>query len=183
MRKYWLLVFIIVWISTGCKKEAEIPTSGDNSINSKLYFNSETQNYYSKGFRFSTGGLVRYEPFTPGTVPDLVIQPLENLDTITGAVLVSPNNDNAFSQLGEFGSAEDAADFFSGLDDLGNNTYTFWANPILPNDVWGIQTYDKNYAKIWIKSIDIKTDKDGNQYVEATFRWEYQSNGTTQFYE
>ena len=183
MRKYVATGLILLLFAVSCKKEGEIPTSGESRINSKLYFNSETQNYYSKGFRFSTGSLVKYEPFTAGVVPDLIIQPPPNLDTIIGAVLESPNNDDAFKQLGEFGNAQDAADFFESLDDLGTQTYTFWANPILPNEVWGIQTYDKKYAKIWIRSLDIKEDKDGNQYVEVLFRWAYQSDGTTVFTE
>jgi hypothetical protein len=178
IRIYIIPLLAFVLLVAGCNKEnGNIPTSGEATLSSKLYFNEETQNYYTKGFSFSKGKVVNYERFV--SQADLVAQPLWNTN-IVGAYLESPDNDNAFKLKGEFDNAQDAANFFDELKLVNDNVFTVWANPLNENEVYVVQTGDLKYAKIWIKKIELFNGPDEG-YVEVTFQWQYQPDGTRVF--
>jgi len=178
MKFNYLLMLAFALLAVGCNKEnGDIPTSGEATLSSKLYFNEKTQGYYTKGFSFSKGRVVNYERFV--TQADLVVRPLENT-SIIGAYMESPDNDQAFKLKGEFDNAQDAGDFFNELKLINENVFIIWANPLNENEVYAIQTTDQKYAKIWITKIELFNGPEEG-YVEVTFQWQFQPDGTRVF--
>jgi len=178
MKKLSIVLFIIPVFLAGCDKEnGMIPTSGEATLDSRLYFNEKTQNYYTKGFSFAKGKVVNYERFV--SAADILVRPLEDTE-IVGVYMESPDNDEAFKRMEQFDLAEDAAAFFNNLKLITVTLFDYWANPIGENEIYAFQTIDQKYAKIWIKTIEIFNDLP-DSYVQVTFQWEYQPDGTKVF--
>lgn len=163
---------------SGCKEEEITPYSGTAEIDSRLYFNAETQNYYSYGFCFSTGKRVKYERFVSEEGVDLILQAIPGATGPAGAYLQSPGNDEAFNLEESFQQSSDAQSYFNNLLLVTSQTFTHWANPLEPNQIWVIRTLNGHFAKVWIQSVDILST-----YVSIRFAWVYQPDGTPTFPE
>ncbi len=174
-----LLVAVLVLFSACNKKNDTTPLSGMASLDSRLYFNQETQNYYLFGFDFDKAKSVRFEFFVSGEGTDLILSPTATLD---GGYFTCPGNDEAFFLAESFDDISAAQAYFNDLKTFTPHSFGEWANPLLPNQVWIVKTIEDTYAKIWIQSVEVLNDNDGD-YVKVSFAWVYQPDGSMTFPE
>jgi len=180
MKPTSVLLMAGLLVLASCRKDGgEIPTSGIATMDSRLYFNDKTQNYFLYGFDFEKGKTVKYEFMVSGAGTDLVLSPLAGID---GGYFTSPGNDEAFYMAESFDNPQAAQDYYTGLTLFAAPAFTEWANPLLANQVWIIRTLEDRYAKIWIQSVETRNDTEGD-YVQVTFAWTFQPDGSTTFPE
>jgi len=184
MKKLPVFLWIIGLMVASCsKKDEPVPVSGTVTLDSRMYFNSETQNYYMYGFDFDLANKVKYERMVSGAGTDLVLSALPGVgEGPEGGYFTSPHNEEAFYLAGSFGSSEDAGDFYHSLQSFALPVFDEWANPVLPDQVWIIQTKEMTYAKLWIRSVEV-AGPSGDEYVECSFEWTYQPDGSMFFPE
>ena len=172
-----LLILIIISCS---KKEENIAkkTSGEATINSILYGYGP---YYTIGFSFSEGSLVKYPDVTE-VEADITILPIESLDgTVTGAYLESPGIKESFSLTAEYSSSESALNFYNNYKQIIDSVFYELAMPLEENQIWTFLTRYNKYAKLMILRVSIIRDQNNSSYVETTFKWQYQPDGSKLF--
>ena len=165
---------------TGCEKDdKEIKYEGEAVFTSRRTISGDT--YLSYGFSFEKGDNI---PFTlsGGSVPDILVTNITDVsNNITGAVLNSPGNEEAFSLTGSFGTIGEAESFFSSYHEVVDSVFHPLTENMIVNQVWTIHTKSKKYAKILIREINFRKDIQVSDYVEIKVRYKYQPNGSRLF--
>lgn len=181
MKKYSLLILLLVLFFARCKKEStDIPDkdsvrlSGIDTINDSLKWSNELQTWTIMGFLFSQAKLVPY-PGSPN--PDITV---ETDGTLANIILQANNYKNSFYLAGEF---ENAAQAEQAFDSLTSPTILQWAaeaDSLKANQIWVYRSGTNHYAKLRIVNTFSKTASP-NIYAECTFEWVYQPDGTLTF--
>jgi len=177
------IIIIIAFLSAiiACEQDGN-----DNKNTGEVILTSErilTDTYRSVGFSFNEGKNVPF-PAVGGVVPDIVVTNETDLEgNITGANFACPNNQFAFHLEGSFASLPEALSWYNEYDEVTTENFLPLANPVLDNQVWTIQTAAQRFAKLVIKSIQIKTDSPVSDYVEITVEYQYQPDGSKIFAE
>ena len=174
-----LLLLILLINSCDSSIEPTPKTSGEITINSKV------ENLKSKGFSFSQGGLIEY-PNTQNIKPDfLLLVHMTIEEPIAGVFLSPPNNQPTFRLLIQLEAADSANKYFSELSEVPDTIYDWLALPLKENQIWAVKTQDNKYAKILILNtkayMDSSIQSSPTPYGEATFKWNYQPNGSRNF--
>jgi hypothetical protein len=176
------ILFLIFIFTNGCNNSVEpVPpkTSGETTINSKV------ENFKSKGFSFSRGGLINY-PNSQNIMPDmLLLVEITEVGYVAGVFFSPPNNQPEFRLLIQINDADSANKYFSELSELPDTTYNLLAIPLEEDQIWAVKTQDNKYAKILITHTEAYMDSSikssPTPYGEATFKWKYQPNGSRVF--
>ena len=179
MRNISIILIVLVFILTGCKKEDKPVYSGTITIDNVLY---GTGPYYAKGFSVPTGTLV-----STLNNPLDVITILEDHDidfNVRKLYFSTSNFNNSFALYGSYNTESDAKQSFDNLTTFIIPSWLELADDVKPHQVWLYKTSSNHYAKIRV--INTFTEKRDNMvfpYAECTFEWVYQPDGSTTFPE
>jgi hypothetical protein len=174
MKKYILILFLIVLLMPSCKKQTDNPVSGTVTINNILKMDPKTQDYYSMGFLFSAGKIVSSHDTPP---PDINIIN----DGSPGNLILEANNlENSFYKVGQYPGAASAKNIFDALTAPVVTQWVVWADSIKPDQVWLYKSGNEHYTKIRIISASSDFSNSKN-YSECTFEWVYQPDGSLTF--
>jgi hypothetical protein len=170
-RSLFYILLVLLFLPGSCKKNEAPETSGITTIDNVRTLG---QTYYVYGFLFSEAKKVSTLDNPP---PDITVD-----SDGTNLLLMANNLKNSFYKSGEFNDASSAATAF---DDLTSATIqpSEWeglAYPLKENQVWIYRSGTDHYAKLRIISL-IAEIRNGKDYAECTFEWEYQPDGTLTF--
>ncbi len=174
MERLLLIIFIILFSLTGCKKNRIPDTSGTATINNTLAFDSNRQTYYAFGFLFSQAKLVSILDSPP---PDITI---DNDGTLYNLIIQANNYKNSFYKAGEYNNASSAKQAFNNLTAPSVPQWVVWADSVKADQVWIYKSGTDHYAKFRIISTVSET-RSGRDYAECTFEWRYQPDGSLTF--
>lgn len=179
--EYILLIIIVVIPGISCDDNVEtIEYKGDVILSSEIIQESENM-YIVYGFSFEKGKNIPFY-LTSSSPPDIIVTTRETIqgDSITGAILNSPNNDEAFYLNYVSSDYSDALAWFENYNEVTATNFIPMADTVKLFQVWTIHTTAGKYAKLLIKKVDIipSSPKD---YVEVTVDYEYQPDGTNIF--
>ena len=94
----------------------------------------------------------------------------------------SPGQMNGFALAGEFGSLEDANDFYKEYNEVeAGLQFETVSDTVELYQVWIQQTDIGNYVKLLVRDIQNFEGETGNLYNEVTLDYTYQPNGSTTF--
>jgi hypothetical protein len=172
MKKKAAILLLFQFLTGSCGKNGDIPLSGIATINNVLVFDANRQTYQGYGFSFSRGSLVSILE-NPG--PDITV--LANSGNIS---LQADNLQDSFFMAGEYADEATAIAEFKKLLFPSVPAWTGMAIPLTPGQLWIYRSADEHYAKIRIISV-ISEVRDSRDYVECTFGWVYQPDGTLTF--
>lgn len=173
MKQISLISLLLFLILTGCKKDDSPPTSGTVTLDNNLY---GTGPYYANGFSFTQAKIIST---LESPSPDLSV----NNDDIPGNLMFEANtNLPAFFLQGQYTSSSEAEAAFRNLTSLQvpSNQWVGIAHLIKPNQIWIYRSGTEHYTKIRIVSTSVQ-QKEPFDYVECTFEWVYQPDGSLTF--
>jgi len=167
-------------ILIGCEKDnGEIEYVGETVFSSEKVLTGEF--YIIYGYSFEKGDFLPF-PSSGGNLPDIVvIDNTDNYNNIIGAVLSSPDNQEAFYLNGTFNTAETAESFFSSYLEVTDSVFTELGENVAHNQVWTVQTKARKYAKLLIKDVVVKQNNPGPDYLEIRVGYHYQPDGSKSF--
>ena len=178
-----ILILLPVFIITGsCNDDEEvIEYQGEIVLSSEKIQNGDI--YIVYGFSFEKGEDVPYT-LTGGSPPDIIVSNLTDvLNNITGAVLNSPDNIEAFYLNMTGTSYTEAKDWFDSYHEVTATDFEALSDSVELYQVWTMQTTAGKFAKLLIKQIDIITGSPVQDYIEITVDYEYQPDGSRIFRE
>lgn len=177
------ILFLISILINGCDNSIEptqSKTFGENTINTKIV------NFKIIGFSFSQGGNIIY-PNSQNIIPDImVLVQIDEFGNILGVFFSSADAlKPSFDLIETFNNKDSAEVFFNNLNEVSDSHYVDLALPVKENQIWAVKTVDNKHGKILILYTDAYADSSNpstpTPYGEATFRWNYQPNGSRNF--
>ena len=173
MKHPLLIIFIILAVLSGCRKDSTTGTAGTDTIDNTLN-GTDVTGYYSFGFLFDQAKKVST---TNNPKPDITI---DNDGTLLILILQTDNFKDSFYKVGDFANATLAEQAFAGLTSYTVPQWAAWGYQIKPNQVWLFKTGSEHYVKIRIIST-ISEIRNSRNYAECTFQWVYQPDGSLTF--
>ena len=179
-----ILLSILLCAGSCDDKEDIIKYKGEAVISSEI-IQENVNLYIVYGFSFEKGKNIPYY-LTSSTPPDLIITKLAELnDSITGAVLNSPENEEAFYLNTTGTSYTEAKEWFDNYGEVTATDFIALVDSVELYQVWTLQTAAGKFAKILIKNIDKMTNGTiqdySDDYIDITIDYEYQPDGTRNF--
>ncbi len=182
MSKIVSSILLLFFLISGCDNSV-VPitkTSGENTINTKVVDSKYT------GFSFSQGGNIIY-PNANNILPDIIV--LVNTDENGNILGIYFNSSSSlkptFNIIKTFNDADSAKVFFNNFSEVPDSNYVDLALPVRVNQIWSVKTVDDKFGKILILHTDAYADNSNQSsptlYGEATFKWNYQPNGSRNF--
>ena len=173
-----VVIFLVALLYGACNKDEGRSLSGTDTINNILVLSGDRYAVY--GFSFEEGRVIsNLEP--PGPDINIFLQ-TDAGGNVTGKYLDSDNLVESFSFDGQYLDAGEAGTAFASLLDIGTRTWQQAAWDLEENQVWLFKTIEGNYVKF--RTIDIVVDEDREPpFVELTFEWRIQPDGSTSFSE
>jgi hypothetical protein len=180
---YLILILLPVFIIAGSCNEDEdkVEYQGELILSSKKNQNGDI--YIVYGYSFEQGKDVPYT-LTGGSPPDIVVSNLTDvMNNITGAVLNSPDNLEAFYLNLTGTSYTETKDWFDGYLEVSTTNFEAISDSVELYQVWTVQTTAGKFAKLLIKKIAIIEDPPDapDDYIEITVDYEYQPDGSRTF--
>jgi hypothetical protein len=176
MRRVYLILFIVLFSVSGCKKD-KTTNSGTVTINNEL---SGSGPYYAMGFSVKTGTKVST---LEGPLDVITILGATDINMEVRKFLFSCENfENSFWKYGDYNDATSAKTAFDNIKTFSAATWTATGDSVVPNQIWLFRTSDTRYAKLRV--ISTFTEKRTGMpfpYCEAMFEWVYQPDGTQIF--
>jgi hypothetical protein len=176
-----ILILIPILISGGsCNKEEDkVKYNGEAVFSSEKIQNGDI--YIVNGFSFEKGKNIPYT-LTSSSPPDIIVSNLTDvLNNITGAVLNSPDNEEAFYLNRTETSYSGAKEWFDNYSEITATNFIPLTDSVKLYQVWTIKTTAGKFAKILIKNIKIITESSVQDYIDITVDYEYQPDGTRIF--
>lgn len=178
---YLILILLPVFIIAGSCNEDDndVKYQGEIVLSSEKVQNGDI--YIVYGFSFEKGVDVPFT-LTGGSPPDIIVSNLTDiLNNITGAVLNSPDNIEAFFLNHTGTSYTEAKDWYDSYQEVTATNFKAISDPIELYQVWTVQTTAGKFAKILIKKIEIITNSPVQDYIDITVDYEYQQDGSSTF--
>ncbi len=173
-------ILIISFLIASCSKEEKQKLYGTSTLSSERVLKDQTYAYY--GFSFDKGSAGLYNPASSSDTPDFAL--VDN-DGFGGNMIISFNSDNfknSFALLASFTRADSALYFFNNYLQVGVDSYTGQAIPVLKNQIWLFKTRNDKYGKILIMDTLQYMNK-SDLVAEVKFKWVYQPDGSDIFTE
>ena len=173
MKRYLVILIILILTSSGCTKDEKTRTSGTDTIDNTQY---SATTWFAYGFTFSEAKLV---PTYPNPGPDITLY--VNIDNSPFRLTLQANNlKPSFHKVGEYSDEAAAKTAFENLKEVSTDQWDEMADPINNNQVWIYRSGTECYAKIRIVST-VNEIREGVNYGECTFQWVYQPDGSSTF--
>lgn len=156
----------------GCKKDQGPKLSGTDTIDNKLY---GTTAYYAYGFSFPAGTKVStlnspLDVFTINAFPG----------NFNKTYFDAQNFGNSFSLYRVYANASAASLAFKNLTSFSVTDWKATGDSVRVNQIWLFRTSIDTYAKFRIINT-VGEMRDIIPYVECTFEWAYQPDGSLTF--
>ena len=175
MRGIYLIIFVVLFALTGCKKNDSPGLSGTDTINNTLYGAGP---YYANGFSFTSGKKLSTLNKPP---PDITIEADIAVDGSIKNLYFSTNNFyNSFSLFGVYTDATQASQVFKSLTSFSITQWNPLGNNVIANQIWIFKTNIETYAKFRIIST-VGEMRNNIPFAECTFEWVYQPDGSLTF--
>ncbi len=176
MRPIISIFIIVIFIAAGCKKDVNV-NSGTITIDNT----ASPPNYTAFGLHIPSGKKVED---VNNSQPDVIkISPDFDIDySVRKLYFICNNFNNSFIKYSQYGDENSAIQVFNNLKSFSNNNWKALGDSIKPHQIWLFRTSDEKYAKIRIIRTFTET-RSGMPfpYVECTFEWVYQPDGTQNF--
>jgi hypothetical protein len=172
MKKIFVIGLIVILSLSGCRKNGGPILSGTNTINNILY---GTGPYYAMGFSFPAAKEVSTLK-SPVDVFTIISFPGNFNKTYFDA----QNFKNSFYRFGVYPDAASATQAFKNLTSFDVNQWKITGDSVNSNQIWLFRTSLDTYAKFRITNYTGET-RNGIPYVECTFEWVYQPDGSLTF--
>ena len=181
-----LILLPILFTGGSCDNEEEtVKYEGETVISSEI-IQKDVNMYIVYGFSFEKGENIPYY-LTSSSPPDIIVTKLADFlnDSITGAVLNSPENEEAFYLNRTDRSYSEAKEWFDNYSEVTATDFIPLADSVELYQIWTIQTSAGKFAKLLIKKIEIVRNNPGSvqDYVDITIDYEYQPDGSRTFRE
>ena len=176
MKGIYLIILILFFALTGCKKNDYPRHSGTMTINNEAV----DKNYSVYGFYVPTGKKV----LNLNSQQDvIIIQPDFDVDTTVRKLYLTSNNIyNSFYRFGQYTDDAAASLAFKNLISFTDPQWTAMGDSVKANQIWLFKTFDEKYAKLRIISTLTRKQPDKPfPYAECTFEWVYQPDGSLTF--
>jgi len=178
---YLILILLSVFIiAVSCNEDDDnVKYQGEIILSSEKVQNGDI--YIVYGFSFEKGKDVPYT-LTGGSPPDIIVSNLTDvLNNITGAVLNSPDNIEAFYLNLKGTSYTETKNWYDSYLEVTATDFEALSDSVELYQVWTVQTAAGKFAKLLIKKIEIITGNPVQDYVEITVDYEYQPDGSRTF--
>lgn len=174
------ILFSILICAGSCDDDEDIiKYKGEAIFSSEKFQNGNI--YIVYGFSFEKGENIPYT-LTSGSSPDIIVSNLTDIqNNITGAVLNSPDNEEAFYLNTTGTSYSEVREWFDDYNEVTVTDFIPLVDSVELYQVWTIQTPAGKFAKILVKDIEIITSSSIQGYIEITVDYEYQPDGTRIF--
>jgi len=185
IRTFWFLrglIFLLLLMAlVSCDdKEDAVKYKGTIIISSEKKM-QPGDIYVVYGYSFEKGKNVPYT-LMGGSKPDIIVSNLTDImNNITGAVLNSPDNEEAFYLNTTRTTYNEAKDWFDNYNEVTATNFKAISDSLELYQVWTLQTAAGKYAKLLIKDINKITDVSSEDYIDITVDFEYQPDGTRIF--
>lgn len=177
MKRFCTILLIVVLSFTGCKKNNVPKVSGTITISNILYGNGP---YYALGFSVPTGQKVSTLSDPPNVISVLVDADQNNV--IKRIYFGTRSLENSFFRYGQYANATAASTAYKNLTSFPNPLWMEEGDTVRPNQIWLFRTRDAKYAKLRITdTMTMKKPDMPFPYVECSFEWFYQPDGTLTF--
>ena len=181
-----LILLPILFTGGSCDNEEEtVKYEGETVISSEI-IQKDVNMYIVYGFSFEKGENIPYY-LTSSSPPDIIVTKLADFlnDSITGAVLNSPENEEAFYLNRTDRSYSEAKEWFDNYSEVTATDFIPLADSVELYQIWTIQTSAGKFAKLLIKKIEIIRNNPSSvqDYVDITIDYEYQPDGSRTFRE
>jgi len=181
-----LILLPLLFTGGSCDhEEATVKYEGETVISSQI-IQKDVNMYIVYGFSFEKGENIPYY-LTSSSPPDIIVTKLADFlnDSITGAVLNSPENEEAFYLNRTDRSYSEAKEWFDNYSEVTATDFIPLADSVELYQIWTIQTSAGKFAKLLIKKIEIIRNNPGSvqDYVDITIDYEYQPDGSRTFRE
>jgi hypothetical protein len=175
------LIFVLVLIATAScdDKEETIKYQGTIVLSSEKI--QEGDIYIVYGYSFEKGKSV---PFTlvSSSKPDIIVSNITDvMNNIIGAVMNSPDNEEAFYLNTTGSSYSEAKEWFDNYSEVTATNFKAISDSLELYQVWTLQTAAGKYAKLLIREINNITGVSSEDYIDITVDFEYQPDGTKIF--
>jgi len=173
------IAFIALFCSVllACSRNDVTPLSGEVTISNEVFL-SDT--YYSYGFNFALASKVTT---MNDPRPDITVEyGLPEGETQETGYFAANTYQPSFNLYGEYSTLQEALTAFNSLRSFGTRVWSDSGIPLAGNQVWLIRTGSGTYAKIIITTLTTDTGT-SPAFIECTFRWVYQPDGTETFNE
>jgi hypothetical protein len=172
MRYIWILILAFTCLLSGCKKDTSPRLSGTDTINNTL---SKDPPYFVMGFSFSAAKKIStlkspLDVFTINAYPG-------NFDK---TYFDCQNYENSFYKVGVYPDAGAAELAFNNLTSFNVTQWEVTGDSVKTNQIWLFKTSNGTYAKFLITGT-VGEIRNTRAYVECTFEWVYQPDGSTTF--
>ncbi len=173
MKKTAVISIFLVVLFSACTKVEPTRTSGVETLDNIRY---QSTTYFYYGFSFSTAKLVS-TVISQGY--DIVLY--VNTDNPERRITFQSNNlKPSFYKAGDYADEAAAIAAFDNLKTVSVTTWSDWADPVSPNQVWIYRSGSDKYTKI--RTISTKNEiRSTLPYGECTFRWVHQPDGSATF--
>lgn len=180
MKQLHYILFVLVVLIAGCKKDEDPPTFGTETIDNTTHMGTT---YYIYGFSFSQAKQVSTTA-TPG--PDIIVYVNVDNPASPRLYLAANNLRPSFSKAGDYPGETEAKNAFENLTSVTATQWVDLADPVLPNQVWLYRSGQDTYTKFRIIStvMDKRNNPELNQivdYGQITFEWVHQPDGSLTF--
>jgi hypothetical protein len=176
-----IIIFLSILICTvSCNdKEETVQYKGEAIFSSEKFQNGDI--YIVYGFSFEKGENIPYT-LTTTKIPDIIVSNLTDVQNkVTGAVLNSPENEEAFYSNGKGATYNEAKEWFDNYNEVTATDFIALVDSVELYQIWTVQTAAGKFAKILVKDINIITNSRIQDFIEITVDYEYQPDGTRIF--
>ena len=172
MRQICITILAFTCLLGGCKKDNSPRLSGSDTINNTL---SKDPPYYVMGFSFPAAKKIStlnspLDVFTINAYPG-------NFDK---TYFDAQNFENAFARYGTYADGAAAELAFNNLTSFNVTLWKATGDSVKNNQIWLFKTSNGTFAKFLITG-SVGEIRNSRAYVECTFEWVYQPDGTTTF--
>jgi hypothetical protein len=172
MKRIYLIILIVFLALPGCRKKEDSGVSNIITINNEL---SVDPPYYAMGFSFPAGKKIS----TLNSPPDVF-----TINAYPGnfdkTYFDAQNFNNSFYRFGTYPDEATAIQAFKNLVSFSNTQWKATGDSVKSNQLWLFKTSTDTYAKFRIIST-VGEIRNSIPYVECTFEWVYQPDGTLTF--
>jgi hypothetical protein len=175
--RLFILFLVISVIITGCRKEDKPVYSGTMTIDNELFGNP----YYAYGLSVPTGKKVST---LESPLDVMTVNEDHDISYNLRKIFFSSSNlfKNAFYRFGTYPNGTSAQQAFDALLSFSTPIWSEMGDSVKANQIWLFRTNEDKFAKIRV--ISTFTEKRvtmANPYVECTFQWVFQPDGTQTF--
>ena len=94
----------------------------------------------------------------------------------------SVNNTYGFHKEGDFGSLQEATDFYDSFHEVDDTSWESLSDTLAPFQVYAFKTYQANYVKFMVTGVNIVDGVTSQgSYVEIDLKYYIQRDGTNVF--